>query len=70
MVINLWYNGAMDEWRWTLSDPKNLDQHSGNRENIRDAMNDIANTAEHLRDEKGVNMELKKPTCLPKDLHK
>ena len=50
MVINLWYNGAMDEWRWTLSDPKNLDQHSGNRENIRDAMNDIANTVEHLRD--------------------
>ena len=70
MVINLWYNGAMDEWRWTLSDPKNLDQHSGNRENIRDAMNDIANTVEHLRDEKGVIMELKKPTCLPKDLHK
>lgn len=70
MVINLWYNAAMDEWRWTLSDPKNLDQHSGNRENIRDAMNDIANTVEHLRDEKGVNMELKKHTCLPKDLHK
>jgi hypothetical protein len=70
MVINLWYNGAINEWRWTLSDPKNLDQHSGNRENIRDAMNDIANTVEHLRDKKGVNMELKKPTCLPKDLHK
>jgi hypothetical protein len=70
MVINLWYNGAMNEWRWTLSDPKNLDQHSGNREDIRDAMNDIANTVEHLRDKKGVSMELKKPTCLPKDLHK
>ena len=56
----------MDEWRWTLSDPKNLDQHSGNRENIRDAMNDIANTVEHLRDDMGISMELKNPTCLPK----
>ena len=48
----------------------NLDQHSGNRENIRDAMNDIANAVEHLRSEKGVNMELKKPTCFNKKTYK
>ena len=38
----------MKQWRWTLTDPKTLDMESGQRENIRDAMNDIANTLEYL----------------------
>lgn len=66
MVINLWYNSCSDTWRWVLSEPQNLDQHSGVRHNIRDAMNDIANTVEYLRDEKGVDVEIIQPSCLPK----
>jgi hypothetical protein len=63
MVINLWHNSAMKQWRWTLSNPKNLDQHSGTQENIRDAMNDIATTVEYLMNEKDVNMDIKIPKC-------
>lgn len=48
MIINIWYNDSMKQWRWTLTDPKTLDMESGQRENIRDAMNDIANTLEYL----------------------
>ena len=58
MVINLWHNGAMNQWRWTLSNPKTLDQHSGTREDIRDAMDDIANTVEYLMNEKNVDMDI------------
>ena len=63
MVINLWHNSAMNQWRWTLSNPKNLDQHSGTQENIRDAMNDIATTVEYLMNEKDVSMDIKLPKC-------
>ena len=63
MVINLWHNSAMNQWRWTLSNPKNLDQHSGTQENIRDAMSDIANTVEYLMNEKDVSMDIKFPKC-------
>jgi len=59
MVINLWHNSAMYQWRWTLSDPKTLDQYSGTQENIRDAMKDIANTVEYLMNEKNVDMDIK-----------
>ena len=48
MVINLWYNKELGEWRWTLTDPMTLDQHAGNQTNLRTAMNDIANTVEHI----------------------
>tara|TARA_B100002019_G_scaffold187872_1_gene162240 strand:+ start:321 stop:518 length:198 start_codon:yes stop_codon:yes gene_type:complete len=58
MVINLWHNSAMDQWRWTLSDPKTLDQYSGTQEDIRVAMDDIANTVEYLIKEKNIDMEL------------
>ena len=50
MVINLWYNKAMGEWRWTLTDTSVMDQHSGNREKLRDAMNDVATTVEYILD--------------------
>jgi len=49
----------MHQWRWTLSDPKTLDQHSGTQEDIRVAMEDIANTVEYLMKEKNVDMDIK-----------
>lgn len=48
MIINLWYNKDMDQWRWTLTDPLTMDQHAGNQSNLRTAMNDVANTVEHI----------------------
>jgi hypothetical protein len=55
MKINLWYSKSMGQWRWTLCTEKyNKDhqdeQHSGQRENLRDAMNDVANTVEYILD--------------------
>jgi hypothetical protein len=38
----------MKQWRWTLTDPTHFDMESGQRENLRDAMNDVANTVEYL----------------------
>ena len=40
----------MKEWRWTLTETGLLEQHSGNREQLRDAMNDVANTVEYILD--------------------
>tara|TARA_X000000950_G_C13898954_1_gene654118 strand:+ start:111 stop:284 length:174 start_codon:yes stop_codon:yes gene_type:complete len=51
----------MDEWRWTLSDSSTLDQHSGTQADLREAMNDIANTVEYLIDYKGSNPNLSGP---------
>lgn len=50
MKINLWYCDGMKQWRWTLIDDHRpiVKQESGQRENLRDAMNDIANTVEYL----------------------
>ena len=48
----------MNQWRWTLSNPKTFDQHSGTQEDIRDAMDDIANTVEYLMNEKNVVMDM------------
>lgn len=48
MIINLWHNKGMNQWRWTLTDPITMDQHAGGREDLRDAMNDIANTVEYV----------------------
>ena len=38
----------MKSWRWTLTDPKNFDMESGQREHLCDAMNDVATTVEYL----------------------
>ncbi len=40
----------MKQWRWTLTDDYRpiIKQESGQRDNLRDAMNDIANTVEYL----------------------
>jgi len=47
MQINLWYNGTMKEWRWTLVDSE-LNMESGGQADLRLAMNDIANAVEYL----------------------
>ena len=40
----------MNQWRWTLTDDHRpiIKQESGQRENLRDAMNDVANTVEYM----------------------
>jgi hypothetical protein len=50
MKINLWYCKEMNQWRWTLIDDRRpiVNQESGQREDLRLAMQDIANTVEYL----------------------
>jgi hypothetical protein len=48
MQINLWRNEEMNQWRWTLLDPDTLDMESGQREDLKEAMKDVANTVEYL----------------------
>jgi hypothetical protein len=52
MIINLWYNQEMKQWRWTLTDPQTMDQHAGGQKNLRDAMNDVATTVEYMLETK------------------
>jgi len=44
----------MKQWRWTLVDDHRpiIKQESGQQTNLRDAMNDVANTVEHMMNEK------------------
>lgn len=50
MKINLWYCKDMKQWRWTLTDDARpiVRQESGQQPNLRDAMNDVANTVEYM----------------------
>lgn len=48
MIINLWHNKDMNQWRWSLTDPSTMEQHTGGQSNLRLAMNDIANTVEFI----------------------
>ena len=50
MKINLWYCESMKLWRWILTDNHLtvIKQESGSREDLREAMIDIANTVEYL----------------------
>ncbi len=55
MKINLWYCGSMGQWRWTLVEEwrngeVHTEQHSGQRPDLRVAMNDVANTVEYILD--------------------
>ena len=45
--IKLWHSKEMKQWRWTMVDDE-LNQHSGQEPDIRDAMNQIAKTVEEL----------------------
>ncbi len=47
MIINLWYNADMKQWRWTLTD-RNLNMEAGQQSELRDALNDVANSVEYL----------------------
>ena len=50
MKIQLWYCDSMQKWRWTLTDDHRpiIKQESGQQSDLRDAMNDIANTVEYM----------------------
>ncbi len=50
MKINLWRCNEMNQWRWTLTDDSRpiIKQESGQQPNLRDAMNDVANTVEYM----------------------
>jgi len=50
MKINLWWCDSFSEWRWTLTDNSRpiIRQESGSRKDLRDAMQDVANTVEYL----------------------
>jgi hypothetical protein len=50
MNIKLWYCETLKLWRWTLTDDSHpiIKQESGQRSDLRDAMNDVANTVEYM----------------------
>ena len=50
MRINLWYCTHMNMWRWTLIDDRRpvSKMESGQQPDLRDAMNDVANTVEYM----------------------
>jgi len=50
MKINLWYCKHLNLWRWSLVDSRRPipKQETGQREDLRLAMNDIANAVEYL----------------------
>ena len=57
MKINLWYSKSMAQWRWTLIEElrngvTKTEQHSGQRPDLRDAMNDVAKTVEYMLEDK------------------
>ena len=57
MKINLWYSKGMHQWRWTLCEEfrngvTKMEQYSGTQKELRDAMNDVANTVEYMLEEK------------------
>ena len=49
MQISLWYNKEVSQWRWTLTDPDDPTRmESGNSTDVRQAMEDVANTVEWM----------------------
>ena len=38
----------MNQWKWTLTDSSTFDMVSGQQSDLRESMNDIANTVEYL----------------------
>ena len=38
----------MNQWRWSLTNPSTMEQHTGGQQDLRVAMNDIANTVEYI----------------------
>ena len=58
MDIKLWYSKDLRRWRWSLIDPVTKRQESGQQFDLRDAMNDVANTVEYLIDNEGYDGEI------------
>jgi|TARA_A100001391_G_scaffold71464_1_gene45605 hypothetical protein len=50
MQINLWYSEKLSQWRWTLTEQhsERMLQKSGQNPVLKHAMNDVANTVEHM----------------------
>jgi len=49
MKINLWYCKRMNQWRWTLTDETDdRRMESGQRPDLRVAMEDVAKTVEYM----------------------
>lgn len=50
MKINLWYCEHMKLWRWTLVDNRRTQvrQESGQRPDLSEAMQDVANTVQYM----------------------
>ena len=58
MDIKLWYSKDLKRWRWSLIDPVTKRQESGQQFDLRDAMNDVANTVEYLIQNEGYDGEI------------
>ncbi len=58
MDIKLWYSKDLKRWRWSLIDPVTRKQESGQQYDLRDAMNDIANTVEYLIENEGYDGQI------------
>ena len=58
MDIKLWYSKDLRRWRWSLIDPVTRRQESGQQFDLRDAMNDVANTIEYLIQNEGYDGEI------------
>ena len=58
MDIKLWYSKDLKRWRWSLIDPVTQRQESGQQFDLRDAMNDVANTIEYLIQNEGYDGEI------------
>ena len=48
MDIKIWYSQYLKQWRWTLLDIVTRQQESGQRYELREALDDIGNTIEHM----------------------
>ena len=58
MDIKIWYSKDLRRWRWALIDPVTRRQESGQQFDLRDAMNDVANTVEYLIQHEGYDGEI------------
>ena len=58
MDIKLWYSKDLRRWRWSLIDPVTKRQESGQQVDLKDAMNDVANTVEYLIQNEGYDGEI------------
>jgi hypothetical protein len=52
MNINLWLCESMNKWRWTITDTRRsiVKQESGQQEDLKSAMQDVAKVVQHLLD--------------------